>query len=163
MFIFDYHWLSLMSLIIIDYHWLSLIFLIIVYYYRDNCITRISHQLTAWDIIDYHWLSLIIIDYHWLSLIIIDYLKIWKNMTDSLTQWVADNLKSRDASASKNASHWSSKKYWGPLVDLKDFVGFWCLAVQRISKNNLYLYLYLQKLSCVVNCCQQWQFWNMRL
>ena len=40
----------------------------------------------------------IIIDYHWLSLII---WKSEKNMTDSLTQWVADNLKSREASASK--------------------------------------------------------------
>ena len=46
----------------------------------------------------YHWLSLIITDYHLLSLII---WKSEKNMTDSLTQWVADNLKSRDASASK--------------------------------------------------------------
>ena len=54
---------------------------IIDIYRRHTCTTKISHQLTSWDIIDYHWLSLIIIDYHCLSLlayhclslIIIDY------------------------------------------------------------------------------------------
>ena len=29
------------------YHWHS----------RDTCTTKISHQLTSWDIIDYHWVS----------------------------------------------------------------------------------------------------------
>ena len=58
----------------------------------------------AWVSMDYHWLSLIIIGYHWLSMIIIDYhwlidyLKIWKRW---ITDWLTDNLKSRDASASK--------------------------------------------------------------
>ena len=43
------------------YHWYS----------RDTCTTKISHQVTLWDIID--WISLIINDHHWLSFIIIDF------------------------------------------------------------------------------------------
>ena len=69
----DYHWLSL---VIIDYHWLSLI------------------------IIEYHWLSLIIIDYHWLSLVIIDYQWLSDNLK-KVSHWLTDNVKSRDAGASK--------------------------------------------------------------
>ena len=54
-------------------------------------------------IIDYHCLSLIIIVCHRLSLIIIDYywsslIKIWKKW---ITNCLSDNLKARDAGASK--------------------------------------------------------------
>ena len=99
--ILHYRWLSLiilhypsLSLIIVDYHWLSLI------------------------IIDYHWLSLIIIDYHWLSLIIIDYHWLSENSKLSISGWLTDNLKSRDASASKNhypsgpAYKWVTPNKW---------------------------------------------------
>ena len=77
------------------YHWPS----------RDSYTIKMSHQLNSWDIIDYHWLSLIFIDYQRLSLIIIAYHGLSENAKKVnywLTYWPTYNLKSRDASASKN-------------------------------------------------------------
>ena len=94
--IINYHWLSVisdchyLSLLIIDYHWLSLIII--------DC-----HWLSL-IIIDYLWLSFFITNHYWLSLIINDY--IWKSekvwLTGCVTDSLSDNLKSRDAGASKN-------------------------------------------------------------
>ena len=62
----------------VKYHWHG----------RGTCTTKISHQLTLWDIIDYHWSSWFIIHYHWLSLLIIIYLKIRKrSIAHRLTTW----------------------------------------------------------------------------
>ena len=62
--------------------------------------------------LDYHWLKLIIIDYHWLWLIIIDYRKIWiRWITRSLT----DNVKSRNASASKKVKQ-ARNSVFGPKI-----------------------------------------------
>ena len=64
-------------------------------------------------IIDYHWLLFIIIYYLWLSLIVIDFhwlsLIIWKSKT-KLNRSAADNLKSRDANASKNVPNLNCTK-----------------------------------------------------
>ena len=56
----------------------------------------------------YYWLSLIIIVYHWLLLIFIDYhwlswlSWLYLNIRKTVSNWLRYNLKSRDASASKN-------------------------------------------------------------